>query len=224
MTHKREDRFRNNNLPKLQEANHNSILDYEDLPPLTLEEAAEKIIQFVPKIVNYVSTAKKDCNRNSTLLTWDESAVIYLYTMSTEFFFKLNIALRDPNRQVLKPWLHFLKLLIAALKKLPSNEAIIWRAVDYDTISEFIVGKVYTYWDISSCSRNLDIVELFLPKSGTLFNIGAIHGKDISTFSAVPDEQEVILMPGTRVRAISRTSNLLQSFFIIQLEEINFQT
>ncbi len=174
--------------------------------------------------MDYVATAKKKYNWHSTLLTRDESAAIYLYTMQTEFFRRLNIALRDPNRQVLKPWLDFLKILITALKKLPSTKAIIWRGVHYDATSDFIDGEVYTYWNISSCSRNLDIAERYLPKSGTLFNIDAIHGKDVSMFSAVPDEQEVILMPGTRVRAKSRTSNLLQAFFIIHLEEINFET
>jgi hypothetical protein len=223
MTHDRQNRFINNNLPKLQEANHKAIIDYEDLPLLTLEEAVEKIIPLVPGVMDYVATAKKKYNWHSTLLTRDESTAIYLYTMPTEFFFDLNIALRHANRQVLKPWLHFLKLLITALKKLPSTKANIWRGVGYDTTSDFIEDEVYTYWYISSCSRNLDIAEKYLPKDGTLFLIDAIDGKDISMFSAVPDEQEVILMPSTRVRAKSRTSNLLQSFFIIQLEEINFQ-
>jgi hypothetical protein len=224
MTHQRQKRFINNNLPNRQEANHNSLRDYEDLPLLTLEEAVEKIIPLIPNVMDYVATAKKKYNWHSTLLTRDESAAIYLYTIpKTEFFFSLNIALRDPNRQVLNPWLNFLKLLITALKKLPSTEATIWRGVDYDATSDFIDGEVYTYWYISSCSRNLGIAELLLHKNGTLFNIDAIHGKDISMFSAVPDEQEVILMPGTRVRAISRTSNLLESFYVIQLEEINFQ-
>jgi hypothetical protein len=223
MTHQGPNRFINNSLPTLQQANHHTIFDYEDLPLLPLEEAVEKIIPLIPHVMDYVATAKEKCNCHSTLLTRDESAPIYLYTMPTEFYRRLNSGLRDPNRQVLKPWLHFLKLLIAALKKLPSTKAIIWRGVDYDATSEFIDGEVYTYWYISSCSTNLDISERFLSKTGTLFLIDAIHGKDISMFSANPDEQEVILMPGTRVHAKSRTFNLLQSFFIIQLEEINFQ-
>jgi hypothetical protein len=223
MTQQGPNRFINNNLPKLQEANHKAIIDYEDLPLLTLEEAVEKIIPFIPDVMDYVTTAKEKYNRHSTLLTRDESAAIYLYTMPTEFFSNLNRALRDPSRQVLKAWLHFLKLLITALKKLPSTKAIIWRGVNYDATSDFIDGEVYTCWYISSCSRNLDIAEKFLSKSGTLFAIDTIDAKDISMFSVVPEEQEVILMPGTRMRVKSRTSNLLQSFFIIQLEEINFQ-
>jgi hypothetical protein len=224
MTQQEQNRFINNNLPKLQEANHKAIIDYEDLPLLTLEEAVEKIIPLIPHVMDYVATAKKKYNWHSPLLTRDESAAIYLYTIpKTEFFSSLNRALRAANRQILQPWLHFLKLLITALKRLPSTKATIWRAVDYDATLDFIEGEVYTYWYISLCSRNLHIAELFLPKSGTLFVIDAIYGKDISMFSAIPDEQEVILMPGTRVRAKSRTSNLLQSYFIVRLEEINFQ-
>jgi hypothetical protein len=62
-----------------------------------------------------------------------------------------------------------------------------------------------------------------LGENGTLFAIEAIHGKDISMFSAVPDEQEVILMPGTRVRAKSQSLNVMDRLFIIHLEEINLQ-
>jgi hypothetical protein len=59
-----------------------------------------------------------------------------------------------------------------------------------------------------------------LGESGTLFAIETIHGKDISIFSAVPDEEEVILMPGTRVRTRYQSLSVIDRFFIIHLEEI----
>jgi hypothetical protein len=220
MAHERKDRFINNNLPKLQENRYNSLSDYENLPLLTLEEAVEKIIPLISRVMDYVATAKKKYNCDSTLLTRDESAAIYLYTMPIEFFSKLNITLRDPNRQVLKPWLHFLKLLMTALKQLPSIKATIWRAVNYDATLTFVEGEVYTYWDLNSCSMNINSIQPFLGESGTLFAIEAIHGKDISMFSAVPDEQEVILMPGTRVRARNQSLSFIDRLFIIHLAEI----
>jgi hypothetical protein len=223
MTDRRRNRFINSNLPKPQGDSHNPLSDYECIPVQTLEEAVENLIQLVPDVVNYVSTAKKDCNRDSTLLMWDESAAIYLYTMPKKFFSSLNIALRHANRQVLKPWLHFLKLLITALKKLPPTKATIWRAVNYDARLKFIEGEVYTYWDLNSCSMNINSVQPFLGENGTLFTIEAIHGKDISMFSAVPDEQEVIIMPGTPVRAKSQSLSFIDRLFIIHLEEIDLQ-
>jgi hypothetical protein len=219
----RKDRFISDNLPRSKEVNYSSISDYDDLPLLTLEEATEEIIPLVPSVMNYVTTAKTKYNRHSNLLTRDESAAIYLYTMPVEFFSKLNIALRDPNRQVLKSWLHFLKLFMTALEKLPSIQATIWRAVNYDATSKFVEGEAYTYWDLNSCSRNISIVQLFLGENGTLFTIETIHGKDISTFSAIPDEKEVILMPGTRVRAKDQSCRFIDRLSIIHLEEINCQ-
>jgi hypothetical protein len=225
MTHQQQNRFISNNLPTNQQANRYSISDYEDLPLLPLEEAVKEIIQLIPHVMDYVATAMEKHKQHSTLLTSDESAAIYLYTMAkTEFYSNLNSALRDPNRQKLNPWLSFLKILITALKKLPSTKAIISRGVAYDATSEFIEDEIYTYWNISSCTKDLSAAEMYVPKGGSLLFIEAIHGKDVSMFSAVPDEQEVILMPGTRMRAKCRTTNLLQSFFIIHLEEINFET
>ncbi len=67
---------------------------------------------------------------------------------------------------------------------------------------------------------NNNIAQEYLGKSGTLFVIETTQGRDISMFSAFPDEQEVILMPGTRVRAKNPSLNFIERLFIIHLEEI----
>ncbi len=76
-----KDRFVNNTLLELQEANRSPISGYQDSPVLKLEEAVQKIIPLVPSVTDYVTTAKKECNRQSDLLTRDESSAIYLYSM-----------------------------------------------------------------------------------------------------------------------------------------------
>jgi hypothetical protein len=223
MINERQNRFINNNLPKLEEDSHNPLSNYDDTPVQTLEDAVQNIIQFVPGVVNYASTAKKDCNRNLTCLTWDEEAAIRLYTMSTPFVTCLNQTLRSENQRVPKSWFPFLKLFLAALKKLPPTKATVWRGVKNDAALTFIEGEVYTWWNITSCSMNINRVQPFLGESGTLFTIETIHGRDISMFSAVPDEQEVILMPGTRVRARFQPFSFIERLFIIQMEEIAHQ-
>jgi hypothetical protein len=220
MTQQEQNRYINSNIPKLQENLYNPLSDYENLRLLTLEEAVEKIVPLISRVMDYVTTAKKNYNRHSTLLTCDESAAIYLYTMPNEFVSKLNIVLRDPNRQLLKPWLHFLKLFMTALQKLPPTKATVWRGVNYDATLTFVEGEVYTWWNITSCSMDLKSVQPFLGEDGTLFAIETIHGRNISTFSAVSDEQEVILMPCTRVRVISNSSDFIDRLSIIHLEEI----
>jgi hypothetical protein len=214
-------RFVNSALSELQEANRSPIDGYQYLPLLTLEEATENIISSVPAIVDYVSKAKKKCNRSSTLLTRDESAAIYLYSMPASLFSRLNEALRAKDRHELEPWFAFLKLFITAIEKLPSTKAIVWRGVNYDDTVSFVDNDVHVWWNINSCSMNPNVVEGFLGKSGTLFAIDTVHGKDITLFSAIPDEQEVVLMPGTLVRRKYESLNFDDRLFVLHLEEGN---
>lgn len=216
-------RFTNIITSNSQEADGSLIYGYQHLPIVTLEEAIEKIVPLVPGIVEYVSEAKKNCDRNTTLLTWNESAAIYLYSMSIPFFSHLNIALRAKSKYELKRWFPFLKLLITALEKLSPTKATLWRGVNYDDTLTFIDNDTHIWWGVTSCSMNPKTVQPFLGETGTLFVIDAISGKDISTFSAFPDEQEVILMPGTRLRAKSESLSVIDRLFVVHLEEENLQ-
>jgi hypothetical protein len=208
---------------ELQESNRNPIFGYQHLPILTLEETIEKIIPLIPGIKEYVLMAKENCNRNTTLLTWNESAAIYLYSMSIPFFSHLNTALRAENRHELKPWFAFLKLFITALEKLPPTKGTVWRGVNYDDTLTFVDNDVHIWWSINSCSMALNIVQPFLGEKGTLFVIDASHGKDISAFSAISDEQEIVLMPGTRVRAKCQSLSFIDQLFVVHLEAENFE-
>jgi hypothetical protein len=191
-----------NTFSELEEANRSPIFGYEDLPLLTLEEAVEKIIPLIPHLMDYVATAKEKYNRHSSLLTRDESAAIYLYSMGTSFFSCLNKTLRAENRGALKPWFAFLKLFITD-----------------DTLT-FVDDEIHIWWSVNSCSMALNIVQSFLGGEGTVFAIDALDGKDISEFSAMPDEKEVVLMPGTRVRRRFESLNVNGTIFILHLEQI----
>ncbi|CAF1386367.1 unnamed protein product [Adineta steineri] len=209
---------------ELQEANRSPIFGYEDSPILTLEEAVEKLIPLVPDVIAYVMTAKKKYIQHSDLLTSDESAAIYLYSMPSSFFSSLNNALRAENRHALKPWFAYLKLFMTALNKLPSTKTIVWRGVYADVSSVFANNNIDIWWSVNSTSMDLKIVEPFLGKHGTLFTIEAICGKDISQFSACPQEKEVILMPGTRVRARADPLNFDNRLFVVHLDEVTPQS
>ncbi|CAF4048637.1 unnamed protein product, partial [Adineta steineri] len=145
-----ENRFVNRTLSELQEANRNPIFGYEDTPILTLEEAVEKLIPFVPDALAYVTTAKKKHNRHSDLLMRDESVAIYLYSMPSSFYSSLNKAVRAENRHALKPWSAYLKLFMTALKKLPSIKAVVWRGVYGDVSSVFANNNIDIWWSVNS--------------------------------------------------------------------------
>jgi hypothetical protein len=217
------ERFVNKNLSELQQANRSPIFGYEDSLLLTLEEAVEKIIPLIPRLMDYVATAKKKYNRHSPLLNRDESAAIYLYSMSTPFFSRLNETLRAENRHALKPWFAFLKLFITALEKLPSTRKTVWRGVSGDVSSIFADGDLHIWWSVNSCSMDLKVVELYLTETGTVFAIETVDAKDISAFSTFPEEQEIVLMPGTRLRAKCQSLNFESRFFLVHLEEENPQ-
>lgn len=215
----RSDRFVNKTVLELQQANDGPIEGYEDEELMTLENAVKKIASSVRNIGKYVNDAKQRCNVNSNILTLDQSAAIYLYTMSTPFFSRLNETLRAEDRSALKPWFPFLKLFMSALQNLPSSTTIVWRAVSTDIGSSIVKDDVKTWWSVNSSSTDLKVVEHYLGERGTLFAINAIDGKKIHEYSAYPDEKEVILMPGTRVRMTSESLNFQNLLQIVHLEE-----
>jgi hypothetical protein len=106
------------------------------------------------------------------------------------------------------------------LGKLPSLAAIVWRGVASDISSNFVHNPLQTWWTVNSCSRNPRVIEFYLAETeGTVFGIEVIHGKDISKYSACPDEQEIILMPGTRIRVIDLPLKMRNKPYIISLKE-----
>jgi hypothetical protein len=68
---------------------------------------------------------------------------------------------------------------------------------------------------------DLSIVKIYLGETGTIFAIDAIQAKTISKFSVFSTEQELVLMPGTRVRAKCPSIDLMDHFFVIHLQEEN---
>ena len=216
-----DNRFVNNILTELLEINRCPTIGYENSPLLSLEEVVEAITPPIAGAMDYVATAKKNCNKHSWGLTRNESAAIYLYTMATPFFSNLNTALRAENREALKPWFAFLNLFMTALRRLPSTQQTVWRGVNYDDTLAFVDDNVRIWWSMNSCSTNPNSVEPFLGENGTLFAIDSMYGKDISEFSAMPNEQEIVLMPGTHVRRKREPLNFNGRLFVVHLEEIN---
>jgi hypothetical protein len=216
----RADRFVNQNVSELLEVNRTPIDGYLDHPLCSLEESVEPIMSSIPSLSTSVCRAKDLCNKSSNLLTTDESAAIYLYTMPTIFYKQLNKALRDENRQALKRWFSFIRLIMSGLEKLPDITGIsIWRGVAEDTGSLYSDNETFKWWSFNSCTRDLKVIKHFIRLKGTAFSIECKRAKDISDFSAVKRENEVILLPGTSFRV--KTSSLFcDSLYVVHLEEV----
>lgn len=197
----------------------NPIYGYDEVFDQSLGEATKPINKIIPEIDRYVAIALSKCKRCS-LLTFDESAAIYLYTMDTHLYRKLNQALRNNDKEVLELCRNYLKLLITACKKLPAFHGRVWRAVNSDYKFTPKTDCVQIWWQFSSTSQNLDAVRKLSGRNGTLFSIEVKHGRNISEYSAFSCEKEIILMPGTRLTVVTQEPFIEEDCLnIIQLEE-----
>ncbi|CAF1561948.1 unnamed protein product [Didymodactylos carnosus] len=204
------------------------IQGYENVPLVSLEEAVHPLISLVPQIKRMAWTVKQNCDEPLDGLTADESASIMLYTMEwipkhKSFYYVFNTALRSENRQKLKPWFRYLKLIVTALSKLPSARRTVYRGVKMDLHRLYPKGKTFVWWGFSSCTLTLEVLqsEDFLGKSGTrtMFTIECDSGKDIRNHSLYQSEDE-ILLPAARQFKVMGCLDLGNSVYIIQLKEI----
>jgi len=88
-----------------------------------------------------------------------------------------------------------------------------------DVGSTLVKNDVKAWWSVTSCSTDLSVVQMYLGDTGTVFAIEAIQGKCISAYSVFQEEQEVVLMPGTRLRVKSPPLNFENRLFIVHLKE-----
>jgi hypothetical protein len=197
------------------------------MPLVSLEDAVIPLVSFVPDIEQMVWIAKQNCTHPKDGLSPDESASIMLYTMEWEpyeksFYVMLNAALRAANREELKQWFSYLRLVITASQKLPSTGRTIYRGVKLDLTDQYRRGDTVVWWGFSSCTLSIETLsnERFLGKSGTrtLFSIECDSGKNIRSHSYYAEEDEVLLLPARQFEVIGclDQGNGLQ---IVQLRE-----
>ena len=180
---------------------------YQNKPLVTLEKAIEPILDLFDqeRLKIKVKTAKERCQHPADGLSIDESAAIMLYTFEEVkreqcLYFVLNQTLRLENRELLRPWFLYLKLLFTALYQLPPVSGLVLRGVKNDFSSEYARLEKTTWWGISSCTTSLEPLqsEMFYGLNGarTLFYINCRDGRSIENHSYFRTEEEVILLPG----------------------------
>ncbi|CAF1590525.1 unnamed protein product [Rotaria magnacalcarata] len=199
------------------------------MPVVSLEKAVEPLVNVVPNIKRMAYFAKEKCQSSSPdKLTLDESASIIIYTMEWDpheqsLYFMLNATLPQENRQQLKPWFLYLKLVFTALSHLPSQRVCVYRGVNDNLKERYTKGTIVVWWVFSSCTACIEVLEneAFLQKEGkrTIFNIKSDSAKDIQRYSQFDNEDEILLLPGR----VSKVMGYLQNsdgLCTIQLKEI----
>jgi hypothetical protein len=166
-------------------------------------------------------------------LTRCEAIAIRLYTLEwsireESLYYKMCQALRSADRQVIKPYLYYLKLLLCGLNKFPSYSGhtdSLWRGVIDD---DGKIASMYSenmkklwWWGFSSCSYDMNTVTRFFGnQKKVLFNIHFIsHAVDISELSCFPIENEILLLPARYLQVIN-SNEVVPGLRIIQLKEL----
>ena len=205
------------------------IQGYEKMPLVSLEKTVEPLVAFVPQVNRMVWTVKQQCTTPAEGLTVDQSASIMLYSLEwspreDSFYHILNSFLRAADRNKLKPWFSYLKLLIYSLSKLPSTPRHVYRGVKEDLHTLYPKGSTFIWWGFSSCTSSIDILqtEEFLGKTGTrtMFNIECHSGKDIRQHSFFSTEEEILLLAARQFRVVGSLDSG-NGLHIIQLKEID---
>ncbi|CAF1204673.1 unnamed protein product, partial [Rotaria sp. Silwood1] len=204
------------------------IEGYEKMPLVSLEEAVNPLVDFLPDIRRKVWIAKENCESPANNLSCDESASIYLYSMEWKprdecLYFVLNATLRNKSRDKLIPWFLYLKLLLTALAHLPSLRMTVYRGIKQDLFKDYPKGKMFVWWGFSSCTSSIDVLqsELFLGKTGTrtMFTIDCLNGKDIRQHSYFETENEVLILAATQFQVVASLDQA-NGLHIVQLKEI----
>ena len=120
---------------------------------------------------------------------------------------EINRCLRRDWKNVRKYW-NYLRLYLEAMGCLPKMCAKLWRAIAVDLFDEYEPGKVVTWWPISSCTASKPVAQAFINQLGggaaSLITLNIQTACDISKLSHYPHEAESLLLPGTKLRVLSR--------------------
>jgi len=207
------------------------------LPPLTglangplcsFKEATKLLKPFVKNLDQFENVCLFFAeDQEDSILNTDEIAAIHLYTLEwspreDSLYFILNNAMRQRNRESLKPFFPYLRLLLNSLAKLPrySMETVLWRGVRANLEKGYQKMKKKIWWGMSSTTLNMDALSTFLGSEGerTLFSIQTDFGVDIGKYSAFPSEAEVLLFPCITLQIVNKYSPS-PGLLIIQMKE-----
>jgi uracil DNA glycosylase len=206
-----------------------------DLPPITgvletpllgFKDAAGEVAAVLKGLDAYVKRSEefgraKAGSPVAGKLTADEIAALYLYTCESCFYRQMNAALRHPNRDGVRPYFGYLRLLLSALSRMPCHPGSLWRGVSLDLRAQYPVGRTVTWWGVSSCTSKLSVAMAFLGYRGrrTLFEVTPARAVSIKHFSAFTGEEEYLLTPGTRLR-VSGVKTERNGLCTVKLEEL----
>ena len=157
-------------------------------------------------------------------LSADHIAAIHMYTQDCDFYRTLNACLRHRNRETIKPFFPYLRLLLEALRQLPAQARSVFRGVKLDLSAKFKKGDEPVWWSVTSTSTTMEVLtsEQFCGPDGprTVFVVRTAHARDIAAFSAFASEEELILLPGAQLK-VTAVVDMGHGLHLVQMDEVD---
>ena len=184
-----------------------------ELYPDTLQIALQVALDFSTNLILRADrrSMSDEVKESVNSLTVDEAASVCAYTMEFGIYKALNKLLREQNRQLLKPFVEYLWLLMHGLSKCPRPiVTLVYRRIPSGVSASYDIGNIVTWWSFSSCTTRVGALEnvMFLGKDGirTEFHIALTtnRARSIRHLSTMPDEDEILLPPNTRLRVMDK--------------------
>lgn len=173
----------------------------------------------------------------------EDAAVVNSYTQETPLYHGLNGALGgwgEGGRDAIPHYLPYAKLLFRAVRQLTVEPSLtLYRGVIMPAsvlLGGSGVGDCITWWSFTSAARSPDVLRdenfLGIGKRGakrgqrTVFQIRADAGVNIQPYSAISEEDEVLLLPGARfvIDAINEWAYGVTEVQMHQVASANFST
>ena len=149
-----------------------------------------------------IKSGVKTSKSNGGVLTCNQAAAVCMYTLESSLYRELNRCMRARDRKALLPFFPYLRLLLTALYKLnlQPHPVTVYRGVKATLTGKYQKGDEFMWWSFGSTTCKVETLEndMFLGQKGhrTMFNITAVSLVDIKPYSAMPHEDELLLLPG----------------------------
>ena len=205
------------------------VQDAEDMP---LEEACKVARAACGQLATWdlelalaaAARAVKRLEKNGELapLLRDEARAVHVYTQESSFYKELNGRLRLRERESLKPFFPYLKQFLNGLHRLAPEDDTVFRGVRLDLSAKYCQGIDLVWRAFSSATSTAAVLnnDTFLGPVGdrTLFSIKVHRCVNIRKYSAIGNEDERLILPGTAFHVKSHLA-LGGGLTMIQLEE-----
>ena len=176
-----------------------------------IDDALRPVEPFLSPLKVYVKKATRKAQEitESKYLDFSVNDAVYivLYTMQFEppeksLYHVLNRALRDYNRDSVRPWRDYIWGLLMVLRRLPPcGEGPLYRGVcaPLSDFEKYKKGQEVVWYGFSSTSPDLETQQLFTGQAGprVMFHLH-MHSRcarNIRDFSMFPVENEIVLPP-----------------------------